>query len=74
MYWPQRLLLNRADAVATVSSTTAGLMKRHRLTKKHIGLVSNAPTGQAAPRAQDVKPEKSLLYMGSFMEYKNVET
>lgn len=49
-------------------------MKRHRLTKKHIGLVSNAPTGQAAPRAQDVKPEKSLLYMGSFMEYKNVET
>lgn len=74
VYWPQRLLLNRADAVATVSNTTAGLMKRHRLTRKHIGLVSNAPTGQAAPRAQDVKPEKSLLYMGSFMEYKNVET
>ncbi len=27
-FWPQRLLLNRADVVATISSTTAALMAR----------------------------------------------
>lgn len=74
VYWPQRLLLNRADAVATVSNTTADLMRKHRLTKKHIGLVSNAPTGHFARRDVAKKPKKTLLYMGSFMEYKNVET
>lgn len=74
VYWPQRMLLNRADAVATVSNTTAGLMRKHRLTKKPIGLVSNAPTGDFARRDLSNKPKKTLLYMGSFMEYKNVET
>lgn len=74
VYWPQRLLLNRADAVATVSNTTAGLMRKHRLTRKHIGLVSNAPTGNFSRRDLSKKPAKSLLYMGSFMEYKNVES
>ena len=74
VYWPQRLLLNRADAVATVSHTTAGLMRKHRLTNKHIGIVSNAPTGDFARRDPKVTPKKTLLYMGSFMEYKNVET
>ncbi|ALG28434.1 MULTISPECIES: glycosyltransferase family 4 protein [Glutamicibacter] len=74
VYWPQRLLLNRADAVATVSNTTAGLMRKHRLTRQRIGLVSNAPTGDFARRDPSAKPKKTLLYMGSFMEYKNVET
>lgn len=74
VYWPQRLLLNRADAVATVSNTTADLMRKHRLTKKHIGLVSNAPTGNFVRRDPSLTPKKTLLYMGSFMEYKNVET
>ena len=74
VYWPQRLLLNRADAVATVSNTTAELMRRHRLTRRHIGLVSNAPSGNPTPRDITVPPRKTLLYMGSFMGYKNVET
>lgn len=74
VYWPQRMLLNRADAVATVSNTTAKLMRRHRLTRKHIGLVSNAPSGMAKPRDPFKAPARTLLYMGSFMEYKNVET
>lgn len=74
VYWPQRFLLNRADAVATVSNTTADLMRQHRLTKKHIGLVSNAPSGNFARRNPAEQPKKTLLYMGSFMEYKNVET
>ena len=74
VYWPQRMLLNRANAVATVSETTASLMRQHRLTKKHIGLVSNAPSGSFARRDVNTQPRKILLYMGSFMEYKNVET
>lgn len=77
-WWPQRLLLNRADAVATVSATTKHLMQEHRLTSKPIVIVGNAP--DAPPR--DAAPHRSapttepheLLYMGSFMPYKNVET
>lgn len=74
VYWPQRMLLNRADAVATVSETTKNLMHQHKLTRKHIGVVSNAPSVHAQPRDAAIAPEKTLLYMGSFMEYKNVET
>lgn len=74
VYFPQRILLNRADAVATVSQTTADLMRQHRLTKREIGIVSNAPSGTVTHRDLSVAPEKTLLYMGSFMEYKNVET
>lgn len=74
MYWPQRVLLNRPDAVATVSETTRGLIKKHRLSRKRVELVSNAPAPGAVPRDPNRSPDKTLLYMGSFMEYKNVET
>lgn len=73
-YWPQRVLLNRADTVATISRTTLGLMRKHRLTKRPIRIVGNAPQGERVPRDPGVAPEKSLTYMGSFMPYKNVET
>lgn len=73
-YWPQRLLLNRADVVATISHTTRGLMSRHRLTKRPVRLVSNAPQPGTVPRDAASAPEKALVYMGSFMPYKNVET
>jgi glycosyltransferase involved in cell wall biosynthesis len=73
-YWPQRVLLNRADVVATISNTTLGLMRRHRLTKRPIRIVGNAPQGNRVPRDPAVPPEKTLTYMGSFMPYKNVET
>ena len=73
-YWPQRLLLNRADVVATISETTRALMQRHRLTRRPIRIVGNAPQPGARPRSLETPPEKSLLYMGSFMPYKNVET
>lgn len=74
MYWPQRVLLNRPDAVATVSETTRGLIKKHKLSRKRVELVSNAPAPGAVPRDPNRAPDKTLLYMGSFMEYKNVET
>ncbi|MFC7402895.1 glycosyltransferase [Citricoccus sp. GCM10030269] len=73
-YWPQRLVLDRADAVATVSATTRTLMRRHRLTSREIRIIGNAPQPVAQPRDPEVAPEKSLVYMGSFMDYKNVQT
>lgn len=73
-FWPQRLLLNRANAVATISQTTLGLMRKHTLTKRPIRIIGNAPQGERTPRDPAGEPEKSLTYMGSFMPYKNVET
>jgi glycosyltransferase involved in cell wall biosynthesis len=75
-WWPQRLLLNRADVVATVSETTKHLMKEHRLTSKPIVIVGNAAdTPQVEPVETRTMPAAhELLYMGSFMPYKNVET
>ncbi|THG35194.1 glycosyltransferase family 4 protein [Glaciibacter flavus] len=76
-WWPQRMLLNRSDGVVTVSQTTAGLIAEHHLTDKPVTVVPNAAAplpadeGDARRRA----PEKrSLVYMGSFMPYKNVDT
>ncbi len=73
-YWPQRVLLNRANVVATISNTTLTLMQRHRLTKRPIRIIGNAPQGDRRPRDPSAAPERSLTYMGSFMPYKNVET
>jgi glycosyltransferase involved in cell wall biosynthesis len=75
-WWPQRLLLNRADAVATVSETTEHLMREHRLTKRPIVVVGNAPDPVPAgvPAVRNMPDAHELLYMGSFMPYKNVET
>jgi glycosyltransferase involved in cell wall biosynthesis len=73
-HWPQRLVLDRADAVSTVSETSRRLMRRHRLTSREIRIIGNAPQPVATPRDPHVVPERSLVYMGSFMDYKNVET
>jgi len=71
-YIPQRLLLNRADAIATVSQTTKSLIVKHRLTSKPVFVTYNAGTGIISPKRS--KPTKALVYMGSFMDYKNVES
>jgi glycosyltransferase involved in cell wall biosynthesis len=77
-WWPQRALLNRADAVATVSKTTRELMVEHRLTKRPIVIVGNAPDApsgdESTRRTAPIGEQRELLYMGSFMPYKNVET
>ena len=75
-WWPQRLLLNRADAVATVSQTTAHLIQQHRLTKRPIVVVGNAPDPAPAglPAERSMPTERQVVYMGSFMPYKNVDT
>ncbi|MBD4675837.1 glycosyltransferase family 1 protein, partial [Xanthomonas citri pv. citri] len=68
---PQRLLLDRADAVATVSRTTAELIARHRLTRRPVHVIANAAQAVPEPRDPDETPDRTLLYMGSFMDYKD---
>jgi glycosyltransferase involved in cell wall biosynthesis len=74
-WWPQRLLLNQADEVATVSATSKGLIEQHRLTKRPLTVVANAADPLPGPHPQRDQPvTRELLYMGSFMPYKNVDT
>ncbi len=78
VYWPQRLLLNRADAVATVSNTSKRLILQHRLTKRPVSVIYNAAgtfISDYEHREPKSRPreQQNLVYMGSFMDYKNVE-
>lgn len=76
-FFPVRYLLNRSDSVVTVSETSRQLILSKRLTKRDVHVIYNAPetTAGASGSASSLAPEKrkSLVYMGSFMEYKNVE-
>lgn len=71
-YIPQRLLLNRADRIVTVSETTKSLMVKHRLTKKPIDVIHNAADPSETHLSQAPQTRR-LVYMGSFMNYKDVE-
>lgn len=77
-YWPQRWFLNRADAVATVSKTSKDLIEKHRLTNRPVTVIYNAAGAlqrdyeHAVPKGKPRGSQK-LVYMGSFMPYKNVE-
>jgi glycosyltransferase involved in cell wall biosynthesis len=77
-YWPQRLVLDRADAVATVSETSRSYIERYRLTRRPITVVSNAPSSQLdVPEPGEPEAGKrslDLVYVGSFMPYKNTGT
>ncbi|ALU40206.1 mannosyltransferase [Kocuria flava] len=78
-WWPQRLLLDRADAVVTVSHTTRELIAAHRLTRRPVHVVPNAAqpgsvVDDATALARLPHREPVLVYMGSFLPYKNVET
>lgn len=73
-FWPQRLLLNRADTVATISRTTEALMAKYRLTRRPVRIIANAPQPAQEPRQPGDGADKTIIYMGSFMPYKNVET
>ena len=74
-WWPQRMLLNRADGVVTVSATTAGLIEEHHLTDRPVTIIPNAADDLGAPSLPRVRPAgHRLVYMGSYMPYKNVDT
>lgn len=73
---PGRLVLNRADGVVTVSNTSKSLIELRRLTKRPIEVIYNAPLRQDQTpliNASWSRASKALIYMGSFMDYKNVE-
>jgi glycosyltransferase involved in cell wall biosynthesis len=76
-FWGARALLNRADAVVTVSETSKKLIIGNKLTVKPVHVIYNAPDSVASTPSEK-KPKqmggrKSLVYMGSFMPYKNVD-
>lgn len=76
-YVPQRLTLNAADVVATVSETSARQFADVNLTKRPVVVIPNAPQrlAELLPEGSAVAPgAQNLVYMGSFMPYKNVET
>ncbi|MBN9150400.1 MAG: glycosyltransferase family 4 protein [Micrococcales bacterium] len=70
-YWPQRLVLNRADAIVTGTEVAKGQILDRKLTKRPITVVSSAV--EPAARIRSPRRDKTLVYMGSFMPYKNVE-
>lgn len=70
-FWPQRMVLNRADAVVTGTEAAKAQILKHRLTKRPITVVSSAV--EPAPFSRTAERDKTLVYMGSFMPYKNVE-
>lgn len=77
-YWPQRLVLNRADIVATVSETSRIEIAHARLTKRPLIVVSNAARDLSPlltiPVSQTDQPPKNLVFMGTLLPYKNAET
>jgi len=77
-YWPQRLVLNRADIVATVSQTAKSDIASARLTKRPLIVVSNAARDLSEflkkPLQLEAKPPKNLIFMSTLLPYKNAET
>lgn len=69
----QRALLNRADAHLVDSATTRDLMVKHRMTKNPMHVVLLGTEQPAETPVRDAAEQKTLVYMGSFMPYKNVD-
>lgn len=69
-FWPQRLLLNRADAIVTVSDTSKRYIEDNKISTRPVHVVYNAPSRLNIAHQ---KPKKKIVYMGSFMPYKNAE-
>lgn len=77
-YLPQRIVLNGADIVATVSETSKTDILNAHLTKRPVEVIYNAPQElkhlMDGPVKQDKKGPRNLIYAGTFMPYKNAET
>jgi glycosyltransferase involved in cell wall biosynthesis len=74
-YGPQRRALNKPDEVVTVSETTKALIAEHRLTLRPVTVVRNAADPLVEPPpVRTPGTGRDLVYMGSFMPYKNVDT
>jgi glycosyltransferase involved in cell wall biosynthesis len=74
-YIPQRLVLNRADMVVTVSETVKKQFQKVKLTKRPIVAIPSAPKlFEKPPKVIHSDIPRNIVYMGSFMPYKNAET
>lgn len=73
-YLPQRLILKGADALTTVSKTSADDLKKANMTKLPIWVIYNAPQQFTTYTPRFEETIKNIVYMGSFMPYKNTET
>ena len=72
-YWPQRLILKGADLITTVSKASADDIKQAKMTNKPAVIVYNAPQNFNKYPVHHEVQIKNIIYMGSFMPYKNVE-
>jgi glycosyltransferase involved in cell wall biosynthesis len=72
-YFPQRLLLNRADLVLTVSETSRQEILDAKLTKRPLAVVHNASELEITKPIEPRHDSEYLVYMGSYSRYKNVE-
>jgi len=72
-YTPQRLVLNRADLLLTVSETSRKQIAAARLTKRPIEVIENATELELTKPNGNHSDSRYLVYMGSFIDYKNVE-
>lgn len=71
-YLPVRMLLRRADAIVTGSYTTREEILTAGITDRPVTVVRSAV--RQHPIAPRTPPrQRNLVYMGSFMPYKNVE-
>ena len=75
---PQRIVLDSADIVNTVSESAKLEFINAKLTKRPIIVTPNAPKPlqDLLPSLPDVSKKKprNIVYMGAFISYKNVET
>ena len=74
LWWGfQRSLLNKADAHLVDSETTRDLMAEHRLTRNPMHVVLLGTEQRENPPLRSAAEARTLVYMGSFMPYKNVD-
>jgi glycosyltransferase involved in cell wall biosynthesis len=73
-YYPEKLILSKADLVATVSESTKQDLIKERLTNIPIVVTHNAPPSIKSGAKKSFNAPINLVYMGSFIGYKNVET
>lgn len=73
-YMPQRLLLKGADLLTTVSETSASDIMAARMSDLPAHVIYNAPQKFSKFPVKHAEKIKNVVFMGSFMKYKNVET
>ncbi|OYW44355.1 hypothetical protein B7Z28_00170 [Candidatus Saccharibacteria bacterium 32-45-3] len=73
-YTPQRLVLKGADLLTTVSETSASDIMAAHMSDLPAHVIYNAPQKFSKFPVKHAEKVKNVVFMGSFMKYKNVET